>query len=81
LENWVVFEDFELAFRIAVHVHRKPRPPRVPQERWFQKIIAELTAEPNKVAEFEPWFFDSAKLDRTFRRAHGMIDRRARLRG
>jgi hypothetical protein len=80
-ENWVTFEDFELAFLVAVHVHHRPKPARMPQGRWLQKILAELTADPKKIAEFEPWFVDTPKLDRTFRRAHGMIDRRARLRG
>jgi hypothetical protein len=77
-ENWVTLEDFERAFLIAVHVHYRPRPARVPQGRWFQKIVDELIADPKKVDEFEPWFFDSAKLDSTFRRAHGMVNRRLR---
>jgi hypothetical protein len=79
-ENWVTFEDFELAFLVAVHVHHRPKSARVSQERWFQEIIAELTADPSKITEFESWFVDGAKLDRTFRRAHGMIDRRDRVR-
>jgi hypothetical protein len=79
-ENWVIFEDFKLAFLVAVHVHCGPRPARMPRTRWFEKIIAELVADPKKLTEFEPWFADGAKLDRSFRRAIGMINRRVQLR-